>query len=375
MSDKAVYNLWPQTDESAPTYEELRDIECERRGILKKVELPFWRVLSSWSGTCLKALATDWLIWTSFAIFCAIRVQARLGGEMPGMAERLGITDIDILGGFLSFLLVLFVNQVNSRFFEMYQLSKKCTSQIQDVAGLASSQLQKDDAERLVRYMNAAHIAGYVGLGQVYKKQNYFDVVNNREYLLDANEMAALQHSDMDAGPATFKELCTWCQREIARVQKAGRIDSNESAQLHSHILEFRKSMDGIYNYCDQPTHFFYIHFLCVLSALYLPIFAVENGYSCGWGEESDWSIEVLSGVIVLLQSIFVVGLRLLGQKMIDPYGDDLEDLSVMTYISSTIENSRIILMAGEPDKDSDTMLAPKKLPSKEKNGEDLEIV
>jgi hypothetical protein len=33
-----------------------------------------------------------------------------------------------------------------------------------------------------------------------------------------------------------------------------------------------------------------------------------------------------------------VVGLRSLGTKMLDPYGDDLEDLSVILYVESTIE-------------------------------------
>jgi hypothetical protein len=48
--------------------------------------------------------------------------------------------------------------------------------------------------------------------------------------------------------------------------------------------------------------------------------------------------LDVLNGLIVLLQCIFVVGLRSLGTKMIDPYGDDLEDLSVILYVESTLE-------------------------------------
>ena len=44
--------------------------------------------------------------------------------------------------------------------------------------------------------------------------------------------------------------------------------------------------MDNLYNYCDQPPHCFYIHFLVLLSALYLPLFAVDVGYNTGWGTE-----------------------------------------------------------------------------------------
>ena len=88
----------------------------------------------------------------------------------------------------------------------------------------------------------------------------------------------------------------------------------------------------------------FTISLLCLLSVLYLSLFAIDNAYAAGWGDDTDWGSEILYGIIVLLQCIFVVGLRLLGQKMIDPFGDDLEDLSVITYVEGTLENCRIIL-------------------------------
>jgi len=116
-----------------------------------------------------------------------------------------------------------------------------------------------------------------------------------------------------------------------------------EACELHTRIVAFRAAMDGIYDYCDQPPHFFYIHFLCLLSAFYLPIFAIDQAYRSGWGENSSLGIEFLNGIIVLLQCVFCVGLRLLGQKMVDPYGDDLEDLSVKTYVETTLHICNII--------------------------------
>eukprot|EP00567_Pseudictyota_dubia_P006488 CAMPEP_0197440584 /NCGR_PEP_ID=MMETSP1175-20131217/7048_1 /TAXON_ID=1003142 /ORGANISM="Triceratium dubium, Strain CCMP147" /LENGTH=386 /DNA_ID=CAMNT_0042970719 /DNA_START=91 /DNA_END=1251 /DNA_ORIENTATION=- len=330
-------------DEAPPSWEELEDVEIKRREILKRVELPFWRILFSWTGTCLRALALDWMIWIPIAVYCIMRVRARAGGDnVPQIVQALGDTNIDILGGFLSFLLVLFVNQTNTRFFEMYSLSKKAAGLIQDVAGLATTQLPQQDTQRIVRYMNAAHVIGYVGLGGPYSTP-FFDHFNREYKLLSTSEKNRVDKFKMTSGSAAFKEVVTWCQRDVGRARKAGYIDSIEAEELQSRILGFRAAMDGIYDYCDQPVHFFYVHFLCLLSVMYLPLFAVDSAFAAGWGEESDWSIELISGLIVLLQSIFVVGLRLLGQFMIDPFGDDLEDLSVITYVSSTIENTRII--------------------------------
>ena len=67
------------------------------------------------------------------------------------------------------------------------------------------------------------------------------------------------------------------------------------------------------------------------------------NGFKGGWGAYSSIGIEVLNGIIVFLQCIFVIGLRLIGQKMADPYGDDHEDLSVKTYVETTLHICRII--------------------------------
>lgn len=191
-----------------------------------------------------------------------------------------------------------------------------------------------------------AHISGYVGLSDVYRKHNLFDKFNGEHGLLNEKEIGRLKQYDMDAGSGTFKELVTWCQLVVTKAKRSGLVDTYEANKLHHHILELRASMDGLYDHCDQPPHYFYVHFLVLLSALYLPIFALDNAYGCGWGENADWQIEALSGLIVFLQSIFVVGLRVLGQKMIDPYGDDLEDLSVITYVSTTLENCSIILSA-----------------------------
>lgn len=344
------YKLFFFDAERDHTYEEIKQIEQDRRDILKKVEYPFLRILFSWHGTCLRSLATDWLVWVTFAIFVVTRIQARLSDEEPAMAEELSNTDINVIGGFLSFFLVLFVNQTNTRFFDMYKLSKKCAGQCQDVAGLAKSMMPLQDGQRLVRYMNAAHISGYVGLSDTYRKHNLFDKFNGDHGLLNEKEMGRLKQYDMNAGSGTFKELVTWCQLEVSKARKSGVLDSFEADKLHHHVLELRAGMDGLCDHCDQPPHYFYVHFLVLLSALYLPIFALDNAYGCGWGERADWRNEALSGLIVFLQAIFVVGLRVLGQKMIDPYGDDYEDLSVITYISTTLENCSIILSADAPD-------------------------
>ena len=89
---------------------------------------------------------------------------------------------------------------------------------------------------------------------------------------------------------------------------------------------------------------------VCLLTAFYLPLFAVATAYGVGAGGESiNWTTEALSAMIVFLQAVFVIGLRLLGQVMVDPYGDDVEDLSVLHYVEHAWHSSNRILATRFP--------------------------
>lgn len=327
-----------------PKFQHIKDIEAKRRRILRRVELPNWRILFYTSGTFFKGFWQDPIMWLSIAIYIGIRIATRLApDDMEPAAAVMERTSIGVLGGFLSFFLVLFVNQTNGRFYEMYGFSKAVAGRTQDIAGLASTMFPKELTDRIVRHMNAAHAAAYVGLGNCYSKQYFFDCINKEWGLLTEAELERLDKYDWESGADVLKDLVTWCQRDVGEARKLGIIDSYEANEMHETILRFRAAADGMYDYCDQPPHFFYVHFLCWLSAIYLPVFAIDNAYAAGVGDGAVWEIEVLNLIIVFLQCLFVIGLRTLGQKMVDPYGADFEDLSVLTYVESTLHNCAII--------------------------------
>jgi hypothetical protein len=86
------------TDDNPYTWEELNTIETQRRTILRQGELPFWKILSFYHGTCLEAMASDWLIRVSVLIFLIIRAQAWFTDYIPDFVQQLGKTDIGIIG-------------------------------------------------------------------------------------------------------------------------------------------------------------------------------------------------------------------------------------------------------------------------------------
>lgn len=77
------------------------------------MELPAWKIILYKSGTCINGLLLDPIIHITIWIYIAIRIYARLADEVAQGFEFLEKSNIGVLGGFLSFFLVLFVNQVS----------------------------------------------------------------------------------------------------------------------------------------------------------------------------------------------------------------------------------------------------------------------
>lgn len=136
---------------------------------------------------------------------------------------------------------------------------------------------------------------------------------------------------------------------EVQTALDEGLIQLRTAVELRDLILRLRGSLGALYDFDDQPFLFFYVHFICLLSALYLPLFALSTAFDAGTGQDVYWTADLMGGLIVFLQNVFVIGLRLLGQKMFEPYGDDVEDLSVMHYINFTWRISNRILLSKKP--------------------------
>jgi predicted membrane chloride channel (bestrophin family) len=254
------------------------------------------------------------------------------------------------VGGFLLFFLVFYVNQNHHRYFCLHQDSMKMMGRVNDVATLAKAILPMERARRINRFMNAAHVAMYTGLSSTYEKDNFFDPLEARFALLTDEELyRVVEEMDVDnSGPKAAFELITWIMCDIRDAQINSFIDTNEAYQLRELVLGFRSTVAKVFVTTTLPIPFFYVHFLSMLTAVYLPLFAIvvalETGFnpvdvSVNWGE-------IVSGLVVFLQALFVIGLRILGQQLSDPYGGDLIDLQIARYVNMILNGSNQILAA-----------------------------
>jgi len=138
--------------------------------------------------------------------------------------------------------------------------------------------------------------------------------------------------------------LIAWCIKDVQRAREENLLDDQLANLMREQVLQLRAQIGQLYDAADLPIPFFYVHFICLLTVLYLPLFAVSAGLKAGTGDEMSWAADVVAGLVVVFQAIFVLGLRLLGQQMNDPFGEDLLDLNVIQFVDFTCMMSNRIL-------------------------------
>ena len=101
-----------------------------------------------------------------------------------------------------------------------------------------------------------------------------------------------------------------------------------------------------------QPVPFFYVHLITVISGIYLPLFAYGVAVKVELSDSDDIFMKLIchivgfasSGIAVIAVALSIIGLQEVGKKLSDPFGDDAVDLSVMSFVVSTLEATRRVI-------------------------------
>lgn len=198
-------------------------------------------------------------------------------------------------------------------------------------------------------------MAIYVGLSEAYDFEKYFEEANKMYQVLIPSEVDRFVEIGMGRGNASYQELLAWCCTQVANVQKKGMVDYLTANQMRDSLFQLRGKAAQIYDTVALPIPFFYYHFLCVLSIMYLPLFAIQMGLNAGTNVEENysWFSDFIFGLIVILQASFVIGLRVLAQKLCNPFGHDVEHFTVMAFIHTVWRCSHRMLAAQAPENDA----------------------
>jgi hypothetical protein len=375
------------------THEQLRDIEKTRRGLLlKQKNFDPTEIARAIVGTVMPRLLRSRLSWLMIGLyimgrFLILEKYVIVGENLPNINSAV----VSAVGGFMSFFLVFFLSQTYSRFCTQYDLSMRIEGRIFNLCYLARVALPPAEAWRLIRYVNAIHILGYIGLNTAYSDNNLFKALNEKHNILTENEVARLRCIGMDNGGGAYREVIGWAvdvvydnfrrthgaqsspqeqpsiawdtlplDEEVKMQLKALyavnvsssvslgyapqdlAVDINTMQNMVNEILAIRGAIGALYDFADQTIPLPYLHLAVVICFMYLVLITYTIAVFI---PVSHYVFpHILGAVLLLINLFFVIGIRELGTQMIDPYGNDLSDLSVIHYIEFTFTASRKIL-------------------------------
>ena len=152
---------------------------------------------------------------------------------------------------------VFYFGYCYNRFWQMHELAVACKNALSGVCSLArGSQMTVSECQDIWRWLNLAHITGYVGLTHVYTRVNLLEGVAQTYGLFGRQsiEFKRLKELGLDGGTgnAAYGEFLVWVLRCISSASSRGVLDAATTENMQSLVLQMRAGMTGLYDYQFQ---------------------------------------------------------------------------------------------------------------------------
>jgi len=325
-----LLNVFPDKT-TKPTYDELLRIEERRGKFIPRSYLGNLFILATWRHTVLRYLIFDFQFWCTIVIYAIVRVYFnRL--DLP-------LTALGIIVGFISFLLTFYLNNVITRYFAFYNACMGILGTIWEITWLTRCVLSEDVAIQIVKYVNIAQILGYIELEpNTFTFGNMLEPLNDKYEYIGEVDMAKLRFLRVDGTGAYHREVINWAVDLVQNEVKTNNLSDYRAVQLFEKLFNLRSAIGTLFVMRDVPMPFVYVHFLYLLSAIYMPLFAVlvANNFPYALNAET----EIVGAVCVLLNCAFIIGLRDICYRLALPFGLRDEAFQVISYIQWATEDS-----------------------------------
>jgi hypothetical protein len=155
----------------------------------------------------------------------------------------------------------------------------------------------------------------------------------------------------MSGGHAT-REVISWAVRDVEEECEAGRLDVMDKISIRDQILRLRGAAGTLYDYAGLPMPFFYAHLITINSGLYMTLFAygvAVDVEQCPSPYEFSRVVCHVSGFVtgslaIAAVSLSIIGLQKAASQLSDPFGNDLVDFKVLSWITGTLESTRRVV-------------------------------
>ena len=253
----------------------------------------------------------------------------------------------------VTFNLVFYFGYCYNRFWQQLELAMKCKNAISAVCSVArASSLNSEDLQDLWKWLNLAHICGYVGLSAVYTRVNLLEGVAKRHNLLGrkSHELQRINDLDLDNSrtPVAYGEFLIWVLRIIDLGTQEGTVSHASAENMQQAILQMRMGMTGLFDLQFHVIPFCYVHLVALLTNCYLVVIAVAKGRL--FAPDATLGRGLIFPLLALsFLAISCLSLVEIGGRMQNPIGGDEEDLPVHHLVERTCQLSKELIESHPP--------------------------
>jgi len=286
--------------------------------------------------------------------YAASAVLTRIGvwdSESSALVDEMdSIAGMELL---VTFNLVFYFGYCYNRFWEQQALAMQCKNSISMVCSLArGSQMNEEEVMNVWRWLNLAHLAGYVGLSPVYTRVNLIEGLAREHNLIHRKSYEFGKLAELDVGtgtgPAGYGEFIVWVLRAIECAVVEGKMILPTAENAQAQLLQMRAGLTGLFDFQFHVIPFCYVHLVALLTNCYLMVVAIAKGRL--FTEDASLARGLVLPLLALsFLSISCLSLIEIGGRMQNPFGTDDEDLPVHHLVSRACEVSKLIIESKPP--------------------------
>lgn len=300
-----------------------------------------------WNGTIFKEVIFGWDVWFFFLMYAGFTIWMKFQPELWGTTVGGKSMDLKQMGALTVFLLVFFNGHCYVRFLAQYAKNMQGLQALRDFEiTLFSMTKNKQSAYHACRYLQAAHILGWMHLNEEHQSGEIAEI--SYEFLQEAGLLTKneIQHlidrpaiSRMTSRPAMV--VCRWCLEMITVSERAGEIVGGGTADgLRTACRTISDSICDIYDFRGCYIPFQYYHALNVCAFLFLASSSFVASMNSVSGND------YVEQFITFGFTVFVVcSLRKMSVSMMFAYGTDVCDLPAAQFINTALKDHFAIAM------------------------------
>jgi hypothetical protein len=337
-------------NEKKMTWVELQELDAHRRKLLMlaRETSPIDSLGKLWllPRTVIPRILKRVVTWLVLSFFAAGAMLSRLGFIDAEAAADISGT-LEGISTVVTFMIIFYVSYCYSRYEAQYEDAHRVQEAVVDACLSARVCFSdSDEVHRLWRYLNLLHVSAYCGLTTDLTEENFLRPFAEEHGLFAEEgsatrrlELAALSKIDVDSSGSRACSMFEVWSFEVIRGEAIrgvnGSLPPPIAARQMEDVSRAGKSIKRLFAYRFQVLPFIYTQLVSLSAAVYLSFSAFIRGLSFLPGSPAGLSL-VLPLLSTLTLTLAVFGLLVVGDTILDPFGDDHEDFAVLHFVSTT---------------------------------------